>query len=96
MAGASLRHSHLACRIGDRLEAALGVGPCSAFESDLRLGIEDAHVVYADAVVACRPFALRPGTADVVTNPRVVVEVPDVASIRSSLASCVSHLAWCP
>jgi len=75
MAGGSLRHSRLACRIGGRLDAALGAGPCSAYQSDLRLGIEGDHFVYADAVVACRPFALRPGTTDVVTNPRVVVEV---------------------
>jgi Uma2 family endonuclease len=75
MAGGSPRHSRLAARIIARLDAALGGGVCDVHTSDLRLGLDDAHFVYADAVVVCRPLSFRPGTTDVVTNPRVVVEV---------------------
>ena len=75
MAGGSPRHSRLASRMIARLDAALGGNPCDVHTSDLRLALDDAHFAYADAVVVCRPVLLRPGTTDVVTNPRVVVEV---------------------
>jgi Uma2 family endonuclease len=75
MAGGSPRHSRLASRIIARLDAALGGGACDVHTSDLRLGLDDEHFVYADAVVVCRPLELRPRTTDVVTNPRVVIEV---------------------
>ncbi len=75
MAGGSPRHSRLASRIIARLDAALGGGACDVHTSDLRLGLDEGHFVYADAVVVCRPLVLRPRTTDVVTNPRVVIEV---------------------
>jgi Uma2 family endonuclease len=75
MAGGSPRHSRLGARVVARLDAALGRTVCETFTSDLRLGLDEEHFVYADAVVVCRPMVLRPGTTDVVTNPRVVVEV---------------------
>ena len=75
MAGGSPRHSRLASRIIARLDAALGGGACDVHTLDLRLGLDAEHFVYADVVVACRPLALRPGAVDVVTNPRVIVEV---------------------
>jgi Uma2 family endonuclease len=47
----------------------------------LRLGVDPEHFVYADVVVVCRPLALRHGTVDVVTNPRLVVEVLSRSSV---------------
>ena len=75
MAGGSPRHSLLASRIISTFGAVLRGRPCDVHTSDLRLGLDEAHFVYADAVVACRPLAFKSGTSDVVTNPRVVVEV---------------------
>lgn len=75
MAGGSPRHSRLAARLIARLDAALSGRPCDVHTADLRLALDDEHFVYADAVVVCRPLALRPGSSDVVTNPKVVVEV---------------------
>jgi Uma2 family endonuclease len=75
MAGGSPRHSLLGSRIITEVGAFLRGKPCDVHASDLRLGVDDQHFVYADAVVACRPLSLRPGTTDVVVNPRVVVEV---------------------
>lgn len=75
MAGGSPRHSLLGSRIITEVGAFLRGKPCDVHASDLRLGLSDQHFVYADAVVACRPLSLRPGTSDVVLNPRVVVEV---------------------
>jgi Uma2 family endonuclease len=75
MAGGSPRHSRLASRIIARLDTAIRGGACDVHTSDLRLGLDARHFVYADVVVACRPLALRPGSPDVVTNPTVIVEV---------------------
>lgn len=75
MAGGSPRHSFLACRMIVLLGRELGRGRCDVHGSDLRLGIDATQFVYADAVVACRPLELRPGSNDVVTNPKVVIEV---------------------
>jgi Uma2 family endonuclease len=75
MAGGTPRHARLGVRVASRLEAALGGKTCEVYSSDLRFGLDDAHFVYADAVVVCRPLQLRAGSKDVVTNPRVVVEV---------------------
>jgi len=75
MAGGTPRHSRLASRIIARLDSALATGVCDVQTSDLRLGLDDGHFVYADVVVARRPLALRPGTVDVVLNPKVVIEV---------------------
>ena len=75
MAGGSPRHSLLASRMITEIGVALRGQPCDVHTSDLRLGLSDSHFVYADAVVACRPLSLRPGSKDVVLNPRVVIEV---------------------
>ena len=75
MAGGSPRHSRLSLRVIARLDGSLGKRSCQVYTSDLRLGVDGAHFVYADAVVVCGPLSLRPGTTDVVTNPSVVVEV---------------------
>jgi Uma2 family endonuclease len=75
MAGGSPRHNRLCARVIAQLEQGLNEGPCGVYTSDQRLGLPNDDFVYADAVVLCTPLALRPGTSDVVTNPRVVVEV---------------------
>lgn len=75
MAGGSLRHNHLAARMIMGIGPHLRGGPCDIQTSDCRLGVWNDHFVYADAVVLCRPIALRPGTTDVVVNPTVVIEI---------------------
>jgi Uma2 family endonuclease len=77
MAGGSPRHSRLASRMIALLDRALAGGPCDVHTSDLRLALgDDSQFVYADVAVVCRPVEFRGETTDVVTNPRVVVEVP--------------------
>ena len=75
MAGGSPRHSLLASRIITNVGTLLRGKPCDVHSPDLRLGLDATHLVYADAVVACRPLLLKPGTSDVVLNPRVVFEL---------------------
>lgn len=75
MSGGSPRHSLLASRMIELVGSGLRGKPCDVYTSDLRLGLDPQHFVYADAVVVCRPLALRAGTTDVVTNPSLIVEV---------------------
>jgi Uma2 family endonuclease len=74
MAGGSARHSALGGRIIALLGSKLGAR-CETHTADLRLGLDDRHFVYADAVVVCGPHRFRAGTNDVLTNPTTVVEV---------------------
>ncbi|OJY15628.1 MAG: hypothetical protein BGO98_23390 [Myxococcales bacterium 68-20] len=76
MAGGSPRHNRLCVRILARLDAALQGGPCGAFSSDQKVFIPaSGNFVYPDGTVVCGPVQLHDGTADVIDNPRVVVEV---------------------
>jgi Uma2 family endonuclease len=75
MAGGSPRHSFLGAQMIGLLRQGVLGGECKAHSADLRLGLANDHIVYADAVVVCGPMTFRPGTKDVVTNPSVVVEV---------------------
>jgi Uma2 family endonuclease len=75
MAGGSPRHNGLCAEVIARLADGLRGGRCRVFTSDQKLGLPKDQFVYADAVVVCGTLELRSGTTDVVTNPRVVVEV---------------------
>jgi Uma2 family endonuclease len=75
LGGGSPRHSLLASRMIGLLGRGLRGTPCDVHTSNLRLGIDARHFAYADVAVACRPLQLRAGSADVVTNPSLIVEV---------------------
>ncbi len=76
MAGGSMRHNALGMRVGAKLDAAFGDGPCRALSSDQRVAIRDAeHYVYPDVTVICARPEFAPGTKDTLVNPSVVVEV---------------------
>jgi Uma2 family endonuclease len=76
MAGGSPRHNALGLRVGGKLDAAFGEGPCHALSADQRVAIrEGEHYVYPDVTVVCGPRQFAPGTKDTLVNPAVVVEV---------------------
>lgn len=76
MAGGSPRHNLLAGAVVAELRAALSGKGCHVLTSDQRISAEPGRrYVYSDAVAVCGPMELEPGTADVLANPRVVVEV---------------------
>ncbi|HEY2518226.1 MAG TPA: Uma2 family endonuclease [Polyangiaceae bacterium] len=76
MAGGSPRHNALCLRVGGKLDAAFGDGPCHAFSSDQRVAVhEGEHYVYPDVTVVCGPREYAKGTKDTLTNPSVVIEV---------------------
>jgi Uma2 family endonuclease len=76
MAGGSPRHNALSTRIGGKLDAAFGGGPCHALSSDQRIAVrEGEHYVYPDISVVCGRLEFAAGTRDTITNPSVVIEV---------------------
>ncbi len=77
-AGGTMRHSLISTNITAELRQRLRGKPCTAFESNLRLGIKGSTLrTYPDANVYCQPFE----TADddpsglTFTNPVVLFEV---------------------
>ena len=76
MSGGSHRHNFLSSSMIVALWAAVRGKGCRVFTSDERIAAEEGRrYVYADAVVVCGAVESAPGTTDVLTNPRVIVEV---------------------
>ncbi len=76
MAGGTPRHSLIAANVGMALGTRLRGQRCTAYQSDLRIGIplEDLYT-YPDVTVFCESMTFLPGTDDTATNPTVIVEV---------------------
>jgi len=76
MAGGTPRHNALGAAVTIELGGALRGMPCRILSADQRIiAGEQDHYVYADVSVVCGELELHPGTADVLRNPSVVVEV---------------------
>ncbi len=68
MAGGTARHSLLAANIGGILAAHLRGHRCTAYTSDLRIGIPgDDLYTYPDVSIFCEPMTFLPGTDDTAT-----------------------------
>ncbi|MBL0193240.1 MAG: Uma2 family endonuclease [Myxococcales bacterium] len=76
MAGASLRHNALVSRLVRHLGNALDGTRCQVFPSDLKVYVAALETfTYPDVTVVCGRPALYEGAGDVLTNPKVIVEV---------------------
>ena len=76
MAGASVRHNRIVARMLLQLGQQLGEGPCQVFASDLKVHVPALETfTYPDITIICGQPALYPGSTDVITNPRILVEV---------------------
>ena len=75
MSGASLSHNRIVRNLVRRLGNALDGSDCEVLPSDMRVRIPRANrYVYPDVTVVCGPPQLD-GEADVLVNPRMVIEV---------------------
>jgi Uma2 family endonuclease len=74
MAGGSLRHNALSSRVNEALRAAFRNRGCEVFSSDQKVGLGKRYV-YPDTTVVCGPSTVESGSSDVLTNPRILVEV---------------------
>jgi Uma2 family endonuclease len=76
MAGGSLRHNALCGRVITSFSVALDRSSCVVLTSDQRVGMgAGGRYVYPDVTVVCGPVVPEPGTADVLANPMIIVEV---------------------
>lgn len=75
MAGGSVRHALLANTIGALLREKLKGRNCNTFNSDLMIGFEEYHYVYADASVICGKPETWEANKNAVRNVCLVVEV---------------------
>ena len=76
MAGASLAHNAIVANLVIALGTRLAGSPCRPYPSDLRVRIPGRdRYVYPDVTVVCGRADLEDESADVLRNPRVVIEV---------------------
>ncbi len=76
MAGGSPRHNFLSGTMVAQLWTALRGKGCHVFTSDQRIATKEGErYVYPDAGATCGKQELEAGTSDVLTNPKIVVEV---------------------
>jgi len=76
MAGGSPRHNYLSVAAAAELRAAVRGQGCHVLSADQRTAAEaGGRYVYPDAVVVCGAVQTEPEAADVLSNPRIVVEV---------------------
>jgi Uma2 family endonuclease len=83
MAGASARHNGIVANLVALLGQALRDGPCRVFPSDLKIHVPASDLfTYPDVSIVCGDLAFYEGTTDVVTNPKVLVEVLSASTER--------------
>lgn len=77
MVGASTAHIKITLSIGASLREQLKKTPCQAFLSDLKIlaGNKANSFFYPDIVVVCGALNFHDENKDVVTNPKIIVEV---------------------
>ena len=76
MSGGSLAHSLIATNLASEFRARLKGRPCVAFNSDLRVKVEETGLItYPDLSVICGPAMFVDPEADTVTNPTLLAEV---------------------
>ena len=75
MAGGSPAHSRIANSVGRHLGNALDGSSCGVFNSDLKVRSSAMQFVYPDVTVVCGELEFHDVLQDVVTNPRLIVEV---------------------
>jgi len=86
MAGGSLNHSRISGNIHNSLNNRLYDKPCEAFNSDLKLDVEEeCSYFYPDVMVVCSKIEFAEKRNDVIKNPIMVVEVLSPSTIKRDL-----------
>jgi len=75
MAGGTRAHSRIAVTIVGLLDAAIGDGPCSVYNSDLATRVSESRYTYADVVVSCSAGDQAANEQMEVLEPHLVFEV---------------------
>lgn len=97
MSGGTPRHSKIKINLATALNAALGDGPCQAYDSDLKVRtLATGLATYADATVVCGDLETDPEDANAITNPTAVFEVLSPSTERWDRGGKFEHLGQCP
>lgn len=75
LAGGTRRHSILGLHIAAALIDVLGSGPCEVYNSDMRVRLSEAVLVYPDVSVSCGERDRENGEDDEIAHPILAVEV---------------------
>lgn len=75
MAGGSPRHSLLGANLIAEFHRAVSGSGCRVYTSDLKIRSSPSQFVYPDVTVVCGELQFHDAERDVVTNPRLIVEV---------------------
>ncbi|MFZ4813878.1 MAG: Uma2 family endonuclease [Phototrophicaceae bacterium] len=76
MAGAKPHHVLIATNIARSLGNQLEEGPCTVYQSDLKVNVKTkSGFVYPDIVVVCGDLEYYDDSQDIITNPILIVEV---------------------
>lgn len=76
MAGGTPRHAKLKTNLTGLMFAALGSGPCQAYDADLKVRIvATGMATYPDLTIVCGPLERHPEDPNAIANPTVVFEV---------------------
>lgn len=76
MAGGSARHSLITVNVIAALHRLLKGGTCVPYDSNLRVDVAPTGLyTYPDATVVCGPPEFTDTAKDMITNPRVIIEV---------------------
>ena len=75
MAGETVEHSLIGNNIGGELGRVLKNRPCNAYNSDLKIAINEEKYRYADASVICGPVEYFAENPEAAKNPVLIVEV---------------------
>ena len=75
MAGGTVAHSLIGGNIVGELRRALKKRACNAYNSDLKIAVNEEKYLYADASVVCGDVAFYEENKDAAKNPVLIVEV---------------------
>lgn len=76
MSGASVNHNLIVMNTGSALHVKLSDAGCLVFPSDIKVELDPGrHYAYPDISVVCGEIAYGAGRNDIITNPKVIVEI---------------------
>jgi len=76
MSGASVNHNLILTNVSSALHAKLSDAGCFVFPCGIKVELDpDQHYAYPDISVVCGEIAYGAGRNDIITNPKVIIEV---------------------
>ena len=94
LAGGTLDHSTICVNLVSLLHPLLQESPCRVYNSDARVRLSATRYVYPDLSISCE--AQDRGVTDILTSPRVVIEVLSPGTEEYDRGNKFSYYRECP